>query len=267
MATIMSRTRNRSARHIARGLSVASPAEWPNDQLSFERLLDRRGIDSPKERRSLAALWVAGAAILFLDWTGQWATRQGPQDLNDLIAQYDSALDNSKLFYARLTEKMRQGEIDVDQWEREMREAVEDTHHTAALLVFGPLFLQIPQVAELVNGMIARELGFLAGLASDIRNGLVRLDGNIKRRVAMYLTAGRETLWELARMASVGGGYLYEENVYGHAEHCSSSGGREGCIEQSAKGRVPIGTLVPVGERTCLSACKCYLRFYKSLED
>src|SRR5690606_12941353 len=125
-----------------------------------------------------------------------------PQDLEDIINQYDSAIDNSQRFYAQLTEDLRQGKIDVDQWEREMQRAVEDTHRTAALLVFGPLFYSIPQVAEFVNGVIATELSYLARFAQKVRQRAIPLDGQLRRRVALYLSAGRKTLWQLARMGA-----------------------------------------------------------------
>jgi len=255
MTKLLRQARNKAYRFLDRGIVVPRPEDFPTDREEFLALLDRQGINDEEDRRAYLLLFLNLAVVLYLEWNNTWASRNGPRDLDELIQQYDSAIDKQRLDYLKLAEQLRQGKITVDEWERQMKGAIEDSHMTAALLIFGPLFLQIPQVQQTINGMIARELAFLARLANGIRAGTIRLDGQFKRRAGMYISAGRETLWELARMWASVGGYTMEENVLGAAEHC------EGCLAETARGSVPIGSLIPIGERDCLTSCRCYIRF------
>jgi hypothetical protein len=42
-----------------------------------------------------------------------------------------------------------------------------------------------------------------------------------------------------------------ERSILGATDSC------EECIEEAEKDWSPIGSLIPVGSRTCLSSCKC----------
>lgn len=61
--------------------------------------------------------------------------------------------------------------------------------------------------------------------------------------------------------------FLYERNILGVADHCRNyddpRGNKitEGCIEVTAAGWKPIGTLPNVGERTCKSRCLCSMQY------
>jgi hypothetical protein len=49
-----------------------------------------------------------------------------------------------------------------------------------------------------------------------------------------------------------------EWNVLHPADHCEGVGS---CIEQTARGKVPIGSLIPVGDRRCLRRCHCTIEY------
>lgn len=74
-------------------------------------------------------------------------------------------------------------------------------------------------------------------------------------RVQMYANAARRTYHESQREAMEAVGFLLERNVLTPADHC------EGCLRESARGWVPIGELVPIGERTCLTSCRCEIEY------
>jgi hypothetical protein len=84
-------------------------------------------------------------------------------------------------------------------------------------------------------------------------------------RVEMYCNAGHVS-HEAARFdAAIGADMEEEKNNLGAREnHCQTKpGGRPGCLNMTAMGWVPIGTLTPVGQRQCLSSCGCYPSYRK----
>lgn len=56
-------------------------------------------------------------------------------------------------------------------------------------------------------------------------------------------------------------GYRYERNMLHATEHCAV------CVEQTGRGWVPIGTLVPIGSRTCRSNDRCTLSYAREQEQ
>jgi hypothetical protein len=71
----------------------------------------------------------------------------------------------------------------------------------------------------------------------------------------MYASSAWGALQEATRLQAAGEGYVYEENILGDAEHCG------GCVAETAKGKVPIGTLIPIGQRDCLANCHCHFAY------
>jgi hypothetical protein len=68
------------------------------------------------------------------------------------------------------------------------------------------------------------------------------------------------TVWgdaqEIARASYAREGVFDEERlVLGDAEHC------QGCIDDNARGFVPIGTLAPIGSRECRQNCRCHFSY------
>ena len=70
----------------------------------------------------------------------------------------------------------------------------------------------------------------------------------------------RRQLVEIKQRGMMEQGKTECRNVLGPADHCE---GANSCIEQTAKGWVPIGggAMVPIGSRLCLSNCRCRLEY------
>jgi hypothetical protein len=56
-------------------------------------------------------------------------------------------------------------------------------------------------------------------------------------------------------------GYDEESNLLAPAEHCEGQGS---CVEQTTRGWVPVGSLIPIGGRLCVTNCKCQIRYRNS---
>ena len=75
----------------------------------------------------------------------------------------------------------------------------------------------------------------------------------------MYGQASRTLYENIRRRESSDAGFRFERNVLHPADHCDQ------CVNQSALGTVPIGSLVPIGRRTCRSNCRCTLSYSKTI--
>jgi hypothetical protein len=200
-------------------------------------------------------LWLSGALIFYQEWDGQWSGRGTLATTNYLAAQYRVGLDKAALDARGAGNSYSKHTLSVGELEEKMRGGISETHLLAGLIAFGPSFRLIPGASPVHDAALARESAFFSGLSAELRSGVNR---SLGRRLAMYINAGWGTLWSLLGIRASGEGYTMEENVLGLAEHCEGSGS---CVEVTAKGKVPIGTLLPIGTRLCLTSCKCTIAY------
>ncbi len=175
-----------------------------------------------------------------------------------VISALDEALESAKSDVRALTQKLVDGEISLQRWQRSMTEAVKNAHLNAGALTKGGFDNLDQRDYGQIGGRIADELEYLRGFAEDIANGDQRLDGTALRRSEMYVDKARKTHHKLHRREMQKIGYNQERNVLGVAEHC------EECVELTNRGDngwVPNGTLTPIGDRICLSNCKCRIEY------
>lgn len=99
--------------------------------------------------------------------------------------------------------------------------------------------------------------------AQDINAGAFPLDGRLTSYIGALGAAnnGLYENWRLSEAARLG--YREARRVLTPADHCQSSGGRQGCIELAALGWVPIGQVVKIGGATCRDHCRCLMEFRK----
>lgn len=163
----------------------------------------------------------------------------------------DRSIDQYRALARTLAEQLRAGQISLRTWEIEMRVVVKDVHLLAAAAAHGG-WAQLDQSAL---GRAGREIrdqyAFLDGFAKEIANGDQPLDGTLTRRAVMYVDAGRGSYEAQRESIEREAGFLEERSV----RHVSDSCG--GCVREAARGWVEIGTLVPIGERDCLTNCRC----------
>ncbi len=108
-----------------------------------------------------------------------------------------------------------------------------------------------------MGNQVKAQYQFLRGFVQDIQKGLV-LDGRFVNRVGLYIEAGRATLSLFERLRNKERGKGEERNLLGVAEHCT---GDNSCTQQTSMGWVPIGTLLPIGQRLCKVKCKCMIEY------
>lgn len=169
-------------------------------------------------------------------------------------AALDQVLDGAAGRMRAVAEQLQAGSISVATWQLQSAQIVKSTHLAAAASASGGWATMSQADLGWTGQRIRQQYAFLANFAAEIASGKQPLDGRLLVRAEMYGHAGRATAREMERREARLAGWTHERNVLGAADHCA------GCLGASAQGVVPIGTLVPIGQRDCRVNCHCVIR-------
>lgn len=150
---------------------------------------------------------------------------------------------------------LQSGRISVADWRERMAAHIKATHLYSAALPRGGWAQLTAADFGRVGRLVRIQYEYLNNFATQLAAGLPT-DGRFLARARMYQNAAREVyhVAERVEMKDVQG--LEEErNILAQADHCDV------CLEETAKGWVPIGSLRPIGRRTCLTNCLCRIRY------
>lgn len=124
----------------------------------------------------------------------------------------------------------------------------------AALTLMGPQELTVEESKILTAQVVAQE-SYLKNFEAQVVAGSQSPEG-IPARAAMYGHAVWGTALNTQRQVVIDSGEATEErNILGNSDHCRD------CPVETAKGWVPIGTLIPIGGRECLTSCRCWIEW------
>jgi hypothetical protein len=167
----------------------------------------------------------------------------------------DTALQQESARAVRLAEELRGGVISLQTWRSEMRAMVKSVHIYSAAMAKGGFAQMTATDYGRVGAIVRSEYGFLENFAAKIADGRLPLDGRLTQYAAQYAQAGRKTYHQTERAVMKAAGKTMEFNILHPAEHCG------GCLAETGRGYVPIGSLVPVGDRQCRRNCRCTLGY------
>lgn len=162
----------------------------------------------------------------------------------------DQSLKGTAKRVAELSLSLRSGRISLIEWERLMRINIKDAHLYSRALAKGGWAQMTQSDFGKVGRVVKDQYAYLNRFASQLEDGLL-LDGRFVARTEMYVEAGRSSYYNALDEVQLLAGFEFEQNILHSAEHCN------GCIEETAKGVVPIGSLLQIGDRDCLTRCKC----------
>ena len=115
-----------------------------------------------------------------------------------------------------------------------------------------------PAALGQVGSQLRTQYAFLDGFIADLDAGRP-VDGNVSRQATMYVEAARNTYHRAERDSQRQAGMTEERNILDReARHCEGPGS---CPEQSALGWQPIGSLIPIGQRICLTSDRCRMEY------
>lgn len=184
----------------------------------------------------------------FVDSRGRFVSRERAVDA------LDAALDKAKLRGRVLATQLQAGKVSLQEWEEGMRQVVKEVHLYSAAVARGGW----AQMSYTDFGNVGPTLRFqyqkLNAFAAEIAAGYP-LDGRFLQRTDLYLLSGRTSFHKQDEVVQREAGKREERNLLRARDYC------HGCLAESGRGWVPIGSLVPVGQRTCLSRCKCFVEY------
>lgn len=166
----------------------------------------------------------------------------------------DESLRNASKRISSLSDQLRNDTISLIDWEFEMRQAIKEVHLYSRALGRGGWDQMTAADFGSVGAAVKAQYAYLNRFAAEISQGY-NFDGRFRRRSEMYAEAGRHTYYDALDLEMIAAGMTEERNILSSAEHCTE------CVDQTDLGWVLIGTLVPIGERTCLVACKCFKEY------
>jgi len=178
----------------------------------------------------------------------------------DVRAALDRTIAAADDRLGALADALRSRTIPVREWERRMREVVKDAHLRATMAGRGGVLQLTAADYGRVGAECRRQYALLRRFRRAIEQGEQPLDGRFLRRMRMYADAARRTYHDVEAREKVRRGYGEYRNVLGAADHCG------GCLAATARGWVPVGTLPPIGSRTCLASCRCSFAYRKGEE-
>ena len=178
--------------------------------------------------------------------------------------ELDKVLDDISLDMRKLSQSFRAGNIDGATLQREGMLLIKQAHLTGGALEKGGWFQMTQSDFGRVGQVVRGEYEFFRNMLKDIESGKQKLNGSLDARMALYGQMGRSTFHGFETETMIELGKVGESNILSGRDHCKDDI-REGCPTQTAKGIVPIGTLVPIGRRTCLSNCRCRKQYYDAI--
>lgn len=168
----------------------------------------------------------------------------------------DQVIDAQASQMRALTQSLIDGQINLATWQASMMGSVKNVHIVGATLANGG-WAQMDQSdwGWVGAARIRPQYAYLRDFAAQIASGKQPLNGTALARAELYANAGRATHRAAQeRLAQQRGLEMAKSNL-GVCDHCAL------CISEASRGWQPVGTLVPVGSRTCLSRCHCWFSY------
>ena len=156
-----------------------------------------------------------------------------------------------------ISKQLISGEVGLAQWQTEMMILSKDANLAGAALERGGWYGLDPSDFGRAGQKIRGEYGYLNNFANEIASGKQRLDGTLTNRARLYGEQGRVTYYDSARATAKKDGFIYERSIVTPGESC------EECISEEKRNWQPMGAIIPIGDRECLSNCNCYMEFRK----
>jgi hypothetical protein len=188
-------------------------------------------------------------AYSYVDPQGRFLSRTEVRDA------LDNALANNGDVVRALSQQLRDGAITLADWQTGMAREIKNVHLYSAAAAKGGWAQMTPADYGRAGQRIERQYRYLRGFAEDIASGRQPLSDRLLQRAAMYSEAGRSTFHYVERGEMEVRGMTEERSVLHADDSC------EGCLQAEANGWVPIGEAVPIGERDCLTKCRCTIDY------
>jgi hypothetical protein len=180
-----------------------------------------------------------------------------------LIEYTDAVADD----LAALTVLLNERRLSIAQWQVAMAHEIKLLHLAMTAAAVGGFERMTDADLSRVSTRVQNQYGYLARFGSGIEQGKVS-PKQATARARMYANGSQGAAFERARydlfVKLAGTGLAVEmKNNLRPAEHCTTDheAGTVGCLEETRRGWVPLGTMSLPGMRRCRANCHCYTTY------
>ena len=161
----------------------------------------------------------------------------------------------------QLAAALQAGTITLSEWESQMRDIIKFELTAAMELAKGGRENITQSDWGYLGSQAKEQYANLSAFADDIANdpGTWLKGGRLKQRMDLYGQLGYAALEDDLNREHQKNGFTEERNVLEQRDE----GNCGGCLEETARGWVEIGSLVPVGERDCCTNDRCSIKYRK----
>lgn len=198
----------------------------------------------------MALTWNESAGR-FVDARGRFVSEAAVRSVIDQIA------DGAAARMAAASERMLAGDLSLAEWQAEMMRTVKLSQLAASTIAHGGASRMDFSRYGAAGREIRNQYDYLRTFAAQVASGEQPLNGSLTARAKQYGQAARVTFEREYGRDQRNRGYQMERNVLHPAEHCAV------CVSESARGWVPIGSLIPIGSRTCRANDRCTVAYSK----
>lgn len=200
-------------------------------------------------------------ALTFDDRTGQFRNARGqfvsPASVRAVV---DDIADGASARMAAASERMLAGDLLLAEWQSFLMQQSKLAIVGSGTIATGGAARMSFSDYGYLGRLIRDEYDRIRTFAEQVSTGEQPLNGRLTARARMYGQQARIVYEKVKARDAASRGMAEERNVLRAGESCSQ------CKAESAQGWVPLGTLVPCGQRICLSNCKCSIARRSRLE-
>ena len=217
-----------------------------------------RKIQAESERNHVVEL--VALAVAFAIWRQVNAPLGGaePMSAEEIFALVDPAIE------AKVRERVRSlGPVSSREYQARMQEQITLSHNVNAVLAAGGFSAMTLGLWNYAAARARNEQIFAVRLASEINRGAVSPAQAINR-TSMYAEATYPTFAGTTDKRERAKGTIEARRILDpKAEHCArdDARGTPGCPELASADYEPIQDVVPIGESTCRSRCRCWIEY------
>jgi hypothetical protein len=170
----------------------------------------------------------------------------------------DSIIATESAKMRTIGEQFQSGAINFAEWQLQSAALLKTLHSSMGAAANGGINNMSNADLGFLGTRIKKQYEYLRKLTNDIRSGKQPLDAKFLNRCASYPEAARNTYERMRERAAKKSDLTEQKSVLSGGESCK---GANSCIGEAAKGWVRIGGLVPIGQRKCLTRCKCRMLY------
>ena len=166
----------------------------------------------------------------------------------------DTVIDKDALRMQNVAQQLVDGRINLAEWQVQTSALLKNLHSAMGLAAGGGLNNISASDLGFVASQIKEQYKYLRNFALQVKRGEQKLDVSLVARAMSYAQASRATYENTLQRRARAAGLSLEKSVLGSVEtsHCGD------CQGEASKSWQPIGSLIPIGQRSCMSQCRCH---------